>query len=313
MAGLAGVASPTVTRESVAHALRGRRVDVKSWVFQGALLMTLILSLLVLIVLLVNVFRVGWPVLAERGTDFVSGNNSTITSRAGIWQGLWGSLLLMAIVVVVAFPLGIGAAVYMEEYARDTRLTRFINTNIRNLAGVPAIVYGILGLVIFVKAMSSFTGGKSVLAGGLTLAVLVLPIVIITTAEALRAVPGSLREAGFGVGATHWEVIRSHVLPSAAPGILTGTVLSLARAFGETAPLILVGAVTGFFASGAGSFWDKLTGPYTALPTLIFDWSRQPKEAAQANAAAAILVLMVMILFVNGTAIILRNRYARKW
>jgi phosphate transport system permease protein len=311
--GMAGVASPTVTQESVARALRGRKVDVKSWVFQAALLLTLIISLLVLIILLVNVFRVGWPVLADRGAEFITSDNSTIASRAGIWQGLWGSLLLMGIVVVVAFPLGIGAAVYMEEYARDNRLTRFINANIRNLAGVPAIVYGILGLVIFVKALSSFTGGKSVLAGGLTLAVLVLPIVIITTAEALRAVPWSIREAGFGVGATQWEVIRSHVLPSATPGILTGTVLSLARAFGETAPLILVGAVTGFFASGSGSFWDKLTGPYTALPTLIFDWSRQPQEAVRANAAAAIIVLMVLILLVNATAIILRNRYARKW
>jgi phosphate transport system permease protein len=216
-------------------------------------------------------------------------------------------------VVVIAFPLGIGAAVYIEEYARYTRLTRFITANIRNLAGVPSIVYGLLGLAIFVLVMRSVTGGLTVISGGLTLAILVLPIVIITSAEALRAVPYSIREAGYGVGATKWEVVRSHVLPYAAPGILTGTVLSLARAFGETAPLILVGAITGFFFNSSGSLIDKLRGPYTSLPTTIFNWSRLPGEEFRQLTAAAIMVLLGLLLAVNSVAIVLRNRYERKW
>jgi phosphate transport system permease protein len=205
----------------------------------------------------------------------------------------------------------------MEEYAKDTRLTRFINTNIRNLAGVPAIVYGILGLAIFVELLGPLTGpgsveGKSLLAGGLTISIMVLPIVIITTQEALRAVPKSIREAGFGVGATRWEVIRSHVLPYAAPGVLTGSVLSTARALGETAPLIMVGAVTGFLATEGGVF-EALQQRFTALPTLIFAYVKKPVEEFQQLAAATILVLIVFIFLVNLTAILLRNRYERKW
>ena len=204
----------------------------------------------------------------------------------------------------------------MEEYAKDTKLTRFINTNIRNLAGVPAIVYGILGLAIFVELLKPITGpeveGRSLLAGGLTIALMVLPIVIITTQEALRAVPTSIREAGFGVGATRWEVIRSHVLPYAAPGVLTGSVLSMARALGETAPLIMVGASTGFLATEGGIF-ASLQQHYTALPTLVFAYVKKPQEEFQQLAAVTILVLIVFIFVVNLTAILLRNRYERKW
>ena len=218
--------------------------------------------------------------------------------------------------VVIAFPVGIGAAVYIEEYARDTRLTRMINANIRNLAGVPSIVYGLLGLAIFVKALGAVTGpdveGRSLISAGLTLAIMVLPIVIITSAEALRAVPLSIREAGYGVGATRWEVIRSHVLPYAAPGILTGTVLSLARAMGETAPLILVGATTGFLGSNAG-FFESFSERFTALPIIIFRWASLPDERFQALTAAAIMVLLAVLLMMNSVAIVLRNRYDRKW
>jgi phosphate transport system permease protein len=178
---------------------------------------------------------------------------------------------------------------------------------------VPSIIYGLLGLAVFAQALRAITGGTSVIAGGLTLAVLVLPIVIITSAEAVRAVPSSIREAGFGVGATKWEVIRSHVLPSAAPGILTGTVLTIARALGETAPLLLVGALLGFFAPGAGSTLDQLRGPYTALPTIIFGWAIQPNADYRALTAAAILVLLVVLLSLQAVAILLRNRYERKW
>jgi phosphate transport system permease protein len=230
--------------------------------------------------------------------------------------GLIGTIYLAVFVLVLALPLGVCAAVYMEEYAKDTKLTRFINTNIRNLAGVPAIVYGILGFAVFAQLLGSVTGpnvsGLSLLSGGLTISLMVLPIIIITTQEALRSVPKSIREGGFGVGATRWEVIRSHVLPNAAPGILTGSVLAMARALGETAPLIMVGAVTGFLSTHGGPI-SALQQKFTALPTLIFAYTKKPVPEYQDLAAAAILVLIVMIFFVNLTAILLRNRYERKW
>jgi phosphate transport system permease protein len=213
------------------------------------------------------------------------------------------------IVVVLAMPIGIGAAIYLEEYARDTRMSRFIRTNIRNLAGVPAIVYGLLGLAVFSTALGL---GSTLLAGGLTLSVLVLPIVVITTSEALSAVPGAIREAAFGVGATRWETIRSHVLPYAAPGILTGTILSLARAFGETAPLLMVGAIAGTF-SFVGAPWEQLFQGYTTLPTIVYHWAGYPQADFRALGAAAIVVLLAVILLANATAILLRNRYDRKW
>jgi phosphate transport system permease protein len=229
-------------------------------------------------------------------------------------QGISGSLLLVAFVVVIAFPLGIGAAIYLEEYAPDTRFNRFINVNVRNLAGVPSVVYGLLGLVLFVKLFASVTGGRSVMSAGITLAILVLPIVIITSAEALRAVPNSIREAGYGVGATKWEVTRSHVLPSAAPGILTGTVLSLSRAIGETAPLLMVGAVSGFFAVSADGLIDRLQSQFTALPVIVYNWSRLPDPGFREDLVpAAIVILLVLTLSANAIAILLRNRYDRKW
>jgi phosphate transport system permease protein len=308
-----GAAAGTATTESVRRALEGRGRDAGGRLFEAALLITLVISLAILVVLIGSVVAIGWKVFAERASDFVTSPLSAEPTRAGVGQALVGSIELMIIVVVIAFPLGIGAAVYIEEYARDTRLTRFITANIRNLAGVPSIVYGLLGLAIFVLVMRSVTGGLTVISGGLTLAILVLPIVIITSAEALRAVPYSIREAGYGVGATKWEVVRSHVLPYAAPGILTGTVLSLARAFGETAPLILVGAITGFFFNSSGSLIDKLRGPYTSLPTTIFNWSRLPGEEFRQLTAAAIMVLLGLLLAVNSVAIVLRNRYERKW
>jgi phosphate transport system permease protein len=307
-------ADPTTV--AVERALEGRRSDWRGIVFQGALLATLVTALVILTVLIGNVIRTGLPVFRERGAGFITGDLSSFAFRAGVWQGIVGSLSMMIFVVVLAFPLGIGAAVYIEEYARDTRLTRFINANIRNLAGVPSIVYGLLGLAIFVEALASITGpgvnGRSLISAGLTLAVMVLPIVIITSAEALRAVPRSIREAGYGVGATRWEVIRSHVLPYAAPGILTGTVLSLARAMGETAPLILVGATTGYLGTNAG-FFESFQDRFTALPIIIFRWASLPDQRFRALTAAAIMVLLTVLLLMNSAAIVMRNRYDRKW
>jgi len=305
--------SGSTTSEIVRRALIGKRKSRREWLFELVLLLALLFGLAVLLTLLVDVWQEGGGVLMDRGSDFVTSNLSSIPERAGIRQGLIGSLMLMGFVVVLALPLGIAAAIYMEEYARDSRATRFINANIRNLAGVPAIVYGILGLQVFVLLLGGITGGRSLLSGGLTMAILVLPIAIITSAEAIRTVPYSIREAGYGVGATRWEVVRSHVLPYAAPGIFTGTILTLSRAIGETAPLLMIGAVTGFFATPDAGFVDTLQAKYTALPTVIYTWARRSQRAFGNDTAAAILVLLGLMLAINAVAILLRNRYERKW
>jgi phosphate transport system permease protein len=313
MARTATVERPGPATETVRRALRGKRADIGGLAFQGALLLALLLALAVLVTLIADVLGTAIQVFAERGTTFLTDNLSSLPERAGVGQGIVGSLWLMGFVVVIAFPLGIGAAIYLEEYARDTRFTRFLTANIRNLAGVPSIVYGLLGLAIFVQLLADVTGGRSLMSGGLTMAILVLPIVIITAAEAVRAVPQSIREAGFGVGATRWEVIRSHVLPYAAPGVLTGTILALSRALGEAAPLLLIGGAPVFFSAGSRSFIETLQGEYTALPAIIFTWSRKSLRAFGDSTAAAIVVLLGVLLLINATAILLRNRYERKW
>jgi phosphate transport system permease protein len=311
---MVGMSARNETQEAVRRALQGQR-DRGSVVFEAFLISSLLIALGVLVWLLVDIFARSMPVWETRGVgDFLGRNLSSNPERAGIAQALTGSLILIVITGIIAIPTGIAAAVYLEEYARDSAVTRTLNTVVRNLAGVPAVVYGILGLAVFVIVLEPITGGRTLLAGGLTLAVVVLPIVIITAAEALRAVPASIREAGYGVGATKWEVTRSHVIPYAAPGILTGVILTLARAFGETAPLLLIGAAASSFSSpGNATIIERLTGPYTALPTVIFGWARQPQQEFKALTAAAIVVLLVVILVINAIAIILRNRYARRW
>ena len=260
----------------------------------------------------------GGAVFTERIGSFLTSGLARDAADAGLWDAIWGTLWICIIVAVVAFPIGIACAVYLEEYAGKSRFARLTQINIRNLAGVPSIVYGILGLAVFVKWLGDdgnggLTGGRSVISGGLTLAVLVLPIVVITTTEALRAVPQGIREGALAVGATRWETVRNHVLPAASPGILTGTVISLARAAGEAAPLILVGAVTGFLNVGDASTWERLHGPFTAIPIVIFSWARQPGADFAGLTAAASLTLLVIIFLMNGFAIWLRNRYERKW
>jgi phosphate transport system permease protein len=297
------------TRELVARRLQGGGTDWPSFVLEGLLLFTLLVSLGVLFVLLADTVAKALPVLVDRPLEFLTSPLSARPARAGIVQAIIGSVTITVLVVALAIPVGVGAAIYLEEYARDSRMARFIRTNIRNLAGVPAIVYGLLGLAVFSTTLGL---GSTLLAGGLTLAILVLPIVVITTSEALTAVPGAIREAAFGVGATRWETIRSHVLPYAAPGILTGTILSLARAFGETAPLLVVGAIAGTF-SFVGAPWEQLFEGYTTLPTIVYHWAGYPQDDFRALSAAAIVVLLGVILLANATAIILRNRYDRKW
>ena len=305
---------PAITRDAVARQLRGQRADVSGVLFRILLMAALAITVSVLVVLLWDVWSGGWPVFRERAGSFINGTLSSRAHRAGVFQGIRGSFWIAVFTVTLAFPLGIGAAIYLEEYAPRSRFARIVDLNIRNLAGVPSVVYGILGLAIFVKALERVTGGRTVMAAGITLAILVLPLVIITSAEAIRAVPDSLREAGFGVGATRWEVIRHHVLPYAAPGILTGTVLSLARALGEAAPLILVGATTDFLGGGKGQLFDlsQLTERFTALPIVITTWAGRPQQDFRALTAAAIVVLLLIVLLFNSAAILLRNRYEKK-
>jgi phosphate transport system permease protein len=303
------------TAEVVRRALQGKRRDPGGLAFSALLLLAMLMALAILLVLLGQITSKGFPLLQDRGMSFLTDNISSSPERAGIAQGIRGSITIVVFVLLFAFPLGIGAAIYLEEYARDTRFTRIINANIRNLAGVPAIVYGLLGIAIFInyEPLAGITGGRSVISAGLTISILVLPIVVITSAEALRAVPYSIREAGFGVGATRWEVIRSHVLPYAAPGIFTGTVLTIARAFGEAAPLVMIGAATGFLSTGNAGFMEQLQGPYTALPVQVYDFATRNLRVFSQHSAAASMVLLVILLVVNGTAIVLRNRYERKW
>ena len=232
---------------------------------------------------------------------------------AGIYPALVGSILLIALTAVFTMFIGVGAAIYLEEYAAESRLKSFIEANIANLAGVPSIVYGLLGLAVFVRAVGF---GESLLAGALTLTLLILPIVIVSAQEALRAVPDSQREAAYGVGATDWEVVRDVVLPAALPGIMTGTILSLSRAIGETAPLIMVGAATSMFVAPVrevgGVPVPDLFGSFAAMPMQIFDWARLPQAEFQHIAAAGSIVLLSVLLLMNATAILIRNRYDTK-
>jgi len=302
-----------ITAEPGAIRLDRGRMDWRGAIFQGVLLLALLFSLATLFLLLLDVATRGLPVLADRGVDFLTAKTSSQPEKAGVIQGIFGTLMMAVFVAILAFPVGIMTAIYLEEYATDGRLTRLVAVNIRNLAGVPSVVYGLLGLSIFVLALGPLTNGKTMIAGGLTLAVLVLPIVIITASEAIRAVPRSLREGGYGVGASRWEVTRRLVLPSAAPGILTGTVLALSRALGETAPLILAGAVLGGFSSGNKDILEQIFGRFTVLPVTIFDWSRRAQTDFRELTAAAIFVLLVVTLLANAIAILLRTRYEKTW
>jgi phosphate transport system permease protein len=247
--------------------------------------------------------------------------NTPMSSRpdfAGVRTAILGSLWMIGLTILVAFPLGVGAAIYLEEYAGHSRLNRIIQTNINNLAGVPSIIYGMLGLSIFVRALNLITSGRfvglandngrTILAAALTMALLVLPLIIINAQEAIRAVPNSLRQASLAVGATKWQTIWHHVLPVAFPGILTGNILAMSRAIGETAPLIVVGASTYIVTDPDGPF-----ARFTALPILIYNWTSQPQEEFRRIAAAAIIVLLVMLLSLNSVAVVLRNRFRRNF
>lgn len=235
--------------------------------------------------------------------DFISSYPSRKAESAGILPAVVGSLYLVGLTALFALPIGVGAAIYLEEYGGRSRLADIIEVNIANLAGVPSIIYGMLGLGLFVRALDM---GRSLLAGACTMALLVLPIVIMSSREALRTVPLSLREAALALGATRWQTIRRVVLPAALPGVLTGAILSISRAIGETAPLIVVGAL-----SYVTFLPDSPNAPFTVLPIQIYNWVSRPQEAFLINAAAGIVVLMLMMLLLNAFAILLRNRLQR--
>jgi phosphate transport system permease protein len=281
-----------------------RRMARRKWqgyVFHALCLLAILIGLAMLAALLYNILSQG---LERLSWDFLTSFPSRFPERAGIFAALLGSIYAVLIAGFFAFTLGVGAAIYLEEYATRNWFAQVVQTNIANLAGVPSIVYGILGLEIFVRSLAL---GKSVLAGGLTLALLVLPIVIIAAEEAIRAVPPSLREGGYALGATRWQTIWHLVLPQAFPGILTGVILAVSRAIGETAPLIVMGALT--FVPFAP---DSPLSRFTVLPIQIFNWVSRPQTGFHVNAAAGIIVLLILLLSMNAVAIFLRNRFQKR-
>ena len=266
------------------------------------------IALLMLLIALACLGALIWDIVADGAGrlswDFITSFSSRRASQAGIWSALVGSIFIILVTAVLAVPVGVAAAIYLEEYGGRSAVARIIELNITNLAAVPSIIYGLLGLGLFVRMMGM---GRSVLAGASTLALLVLPVVILSTREALRAVPGSLREGSYALGATKWQTIWHQVLPVAAPGILTGLILALSRAIGETAPLIIAGAVT--FATFAP---DSIWSAFTVLPIQIFNWVSRPQVDFHANAAAGIIVLVLLLLSMNAAAIWLRDHFQKK-
>lgn len=278
-----------------------RKLGRRNRAFTAALVGATVLTILVLGTLLADLLLDGGPSLS---LNFLTNYPSRFAERAGVRAALLGTLWLMALTALFTVPIGIAAAIYLEEFAPANRITRAIETNIANLAGVPSIIYGLLGLGVFVRAMHL---GRVLLAGALTLALLVLPIVIIASREALRAVPTAIREGAYAIGATRWETVRHQVLPAAIPGMMTGTILALSRAIGETAPLITLGAFTYL------AFDPEPLSPFTAMPIQVLNWVVRPQDEFARLAAAASLVLLVVLLAMNAVAIWVRSRARREW
>ncbi len=258
-------------------------------------------SLLVLAVLFYRIFTQGFEHLSF---DFLTNFASRKPEEAGIKAALYGTIWLMAITGPISIVLGIGSAIYLEMYAKQSRFTRFIQTNISNLAGVPSIVFGLLGLTVFVRMLEM---GRSVLAGGLTMSLLILPIIVVAAQEAIRAVPQELQEASYGMGATKWQTIWRVVLPAALPGMMTGSILALSRAVGETAPLIVIGALS-YVAFVPDSIWSG----FTVMPIQIYNWTGRPQEAFHDIAAAGIIVLLALLILMNSIAVFIRNKFSKR-
>jgi phosphate transport system permease protein len=269
--------------------------------FQIAALSALIVALVALAALIVDIVSDG---ASRLSWSFLINIASRRPEEAGIYHALAGTIWVITLTAAMALPIGVASAVYLEEYGTNSRLARFIEINIANLAAVPSIIYGLLGLGLFVRLMGM---GRSVLAGAATLALLALPVVILATREALRTVPGTIREASYALGATKWQTIWNQVLPMATPGILTGLILALSRAIGETAPLITIGALT-YIPFAPDSVWS----PFTVLPIQIFNWVSRPQADFKVNAAAGILVLLGLLLTMNAVAVVMRDRFQRR-
>jgi phosphate transport system permease protein len=307
------------TEASHVREIRALIAAHKRWdhVFAIIGLLAMLVGVVTLLALILDMFLDGYHRLTP---EFFTSFPSRRASQAGILSAWVGSSLVMLVTMFAAVPLGIAAGIYLEEYARRNWLTDLIEINVTNLAGVPSIVYGLLALGLFVYA---FDFGQSILSAGLTLALLILPVVIVATREAIRAIPGAIREGAYALGATKWQTVRDHVLPYSTGGILTGVIIGLARAIGETAPIITIGALT-FIAFLPPSpvrsefpflSFDWLFAPFTVMPIQMFNWISRPQSAFHENAAAAGLVLIVMTLAMNAIAIIIRYRYRKriKW
>jgi phosphate transport system permease protein len=273
--------------------------------FAALLFMGTIVGVIALATLIWTIIDSGWERLWADPAGFLTNYVSRLPARAGIRAALVGSAYLMILTTLFCFPVGVGAAIYLEEFAPRNRVTNFVEANIANLAGVPSVVYGLLGLGVFARFLRL---GPSLLAGALTLAVMSLPVIIVAGREAIRAVPDSIRQGAYALGATKWQTVRRQVLPAAMPGTLTGTILALSRAIGETAPLLVIGLPIVIF-----SLPNDVRDPVSALPLLIFDWTSRPQPAFAAAAAAASIILLALLLAMNAVAIFLRNRYTIRW
>ncbi len=270
----------------------------KNTIFHVIIFLSTIFGVIILAFLLYDILRKGIPWLT---TNFFMNYPSRFPKKSGIYPAILGSLWLIVLTGVIAFPIGVGTAIYLEKYAKENKFSDFVKLNIANLAGVPSIIYGMLGLTVFVRAVGM---GRSILAGSFTMALLVLPIIIISSQEAIRSVPASIEQASYALGTTKWQTITGVILPYSFPGILTGTILAMSRALGEAAPLVVIGALSYV------NFAPKSPlSAFTALPIQIFNWSGMPKREFQNVAAAGIIVLLIILLLVNGTAILLRDKY----
>lgn len=289
-----------VNHETVVKKMNKRLIVNR--IFKTIFFAATLFALLVLAVLFYRIISQGVGYLTP---EFFQNFGSRVPEKAGIKAALVGSIWLMCVVAPVSIILGVGTAIYLEEYATKNKLNDFIRMNISNLAGVPSVVFGLLGLTIFVRALAL---GNSVLAAGFTMSLLILPVIIVGSQEAIRAVPQDVREASYGMGATKWQTIIRIVLPSAIPGILTGAILALSRAVGETAPLVVIGipVIIHFLP-------DNLLSQFTALPMQIYDWAKRPQEAFQYVASAGILVLMIFLLIMNSIAIFIRNKFQKRY
>ncbi|PKH08356.1 MULTISPECIES: phosphate ABC transporter permease PstA [Planomicrobium] len=289
-----------IEHDNVVRRMNGRNLVNK--LFKSIFLLATLSALLALVILLYQIVSQG---VNHLSFDFLVNYASRFPEQAGIKAALVGSIWLMLVVAPTSIILGVGSAIYLEEYAGKNRITTFIQMNISNLAGVPSVVFGLLGLTIFVRALAL---GNSVLAAGFTMSLLILPVIIVASQEAIRSVPGELRDASYGMGATKWQTIVKIILPAAIPGILTGSILALSRAIGETAPLIVVGipVIIQFLPKG-------VMDTFTALPMQIYDWSSRPQLEFQQVAAAGIIVLMVVLLLMNSVAVIIRNKFEKRY